>query len=65
MKAKDYRDQSSEELELAKVNLTKDLFDLFNELKISKKLDKPHLIREKRRNIAKINTVLREKQKVS
>lgn len=62
MKAQELRDQSVEELELKEKELNRDLFTLINELKLSKKIEKPHLVREKRKEIARIKTVLREKR---
>ncbi|MGM0440456.1 MAG: 50S ribosomal protein L29 [Chlamydiota bacterium] len=65
MKASEYRDQSVEELEAALSDLHKDLFSLRNERRLNKKLDHPHELKYKRKDIAKILTVLREKQNQS
>ena len=62
LKAKDLRDQSIEELEANLLDTKKELFELKNELKQSKKLEKPHLLREKKKDIAKLLTIVREKQ---
>lgn len=62
VKAKNLRDQSTEELEATLLDIQKELFELKNERKQSKKLEKPHLLREKKKDIAKILTVVREKQ---
>lgn len=56
------RNNSIEELRVMHVDAKKAMFDLINELKSSKKLDKPHLIPAKRKEIARILTVLREKE---
>lgn len=61
LKAKDLRDQSVEELQAAHGDLRKELYALVNEYKLSQKLEKPHLLREKRRDIARVLTVLNEK----
>ncbi|ADI38843.1 50S ribosomal protein L29 [Waddlia chondrophila WSU 86-1044] len=62
MKPQEMRDQSIEEL-VAKLEESKrELFELKNEMKRSKKLEKPHLLREKKKDIAKFNTIIREKQ---
>lgn len=62
MKPQEMRDQSAEEL-IAKLEETKrELFELRNELKRSRKLEKPHLLREKKKDIAKLNTIIREKE---
>lgn len=61
IKAKDLRDQPLEELEAALQETRKELFHLNNERKQTKKLEKPHLLREKKKDIAKLLTVIREK----
>lgn len=62
LKAKDLRDVVIEELEAQLQDIKAELFELVNEIKKSKKLDKPHLIREKKKNIAKLITVIKEKR---
>lgn len=62
LKAKDLRDMSVEELESALQELSRELFNLNNEFKISKKAEQPHRLREKRRDRARLLTVLTEKQ---
>jgi large subunit ribosomal protein L29 len=58
------RDQSVEGLEVQKVEAAKDLFQLRNEVRETKKgVEKPHLFKNLKKKIARINTVLREKQK--
>lgn len=61
-KAKDYRDQSVEELRALYQDLSKELFQLRNEMKITRKMEKPHLLREKKKDRARVMTILREKQ---
>jgi large subunit ribosomal protein L29 len=61
-KAKDLRDQSIDELEAAYNDTRKELFQLVNELKRTKKMEKPHLLRQKRKDIARLLTVITEKQ---
>ena len=63
MKAKELRDQSKEELELALDNSRKELYKLVDEQKRNNKLDKPHLLRTTRKDVARILTVLTEKNK--
>ena len=60
-KAKELRDQSKEELQALYTDLSKEIFELRNELKTTRKLEKPHLIQLKRRDRAMVLTVLREK----
>lgn len=47
-KAKELRDQSREELQALYADLSKEIFELRNELKTTRKLEKPHLIRLKK-----------------
>lgn len=62
-KAKEYRDQTIEELQSAVVDCRKELFHMVNEKKQSKKLEKPHLIQTTRKNIARLLTVMNEKKR--
>ena len=62
LKAKDLINQSVEELEAQYEDLSREVFELLNELKLARKLDKPHLLKEKKRDRARILTVLRQKQ---
>ncbi len=61
VKASVLRDLSLQELQTKQSGLQKDLFDL-RQKKITGQLDKPHLFKEMRRQIAQINTLKREKQ---
>ena len=61
VKAKDLRGLSSAELTQKTETLGKDLMDL-RQKKITGQLDKPHLFKNTRRQIAQANTILREKQ---
>ena len=65
LKAKELRDQSTEELEAGLVDLSRELFQLKNQFKLEKKLEKPHRLRELRREKARILTVLSEKNRSS
>lgn len=62
LKTKDLRDMPSEELEAALQDCRKELFQMANDFRHSGKIDKPHLLRSKRRDIARLLTVLRQKQ---
>lgn len=62
MKAKDYRDQTIDELEAAYEDICGEIFKLKNEAKLTKKVEKPHLIRHKRKDIARLLTVMNEKR---
>ncbi|MDR2539196.1 MAG: 50S ribosomal protein L29 [Chlamydiales bacterium] len=61
-KAKELRDQSKEELQALYADLSKEIFELRNELKTTRKSEKPHLIRLKKRDRARVLTILQEKQ---
>lgn len=62
MNAQEFRDQSKDEL-IAKLKETKkELFELRNEQKRTRKVEKPHLLKEKKKDIAKMNTIIREKE---
>jgi large subunit ribosomal protein L29 len=61
LKAKELRDQSVEELELMYHDTMHEMFELVNKAKMEKP-EQPHLVRQKRRLIARLLTVLREKQ---
>jgi large subunit ribosomal protein L29 len=61
-KAQEFRDQSLEELEANCEDARKELFHLINEMKQSKKAEKPHLVRHKKHEIAVMLTVINEKR---
>jgi large subunit ribosomal protein L29 len=61
-KAKELRDQSPEELKALYQDLSKELFQLRNEMKITRKIEKPHLVRIKKKDRARAMTILREKE---
>jgi large subunit ribosomal protein L29 len=63
-KTKEFRDLSLAELEAAHLEARKSLFELVNQAHREKKVEKPHRIREKRKEIARLLTVITEKQKV-
>ena len=62
MKAKELRDQSVEELEAMLEDLKKEKYKNINELRLSKKNEFPHLNLQIRKKIARILTILKEKQ---
>lgn len=55
------RERSVDELQGMCVDLTKELFAFNNEIKKTRKMEKPHLMREKKRDRARVLTVLRQK----
>ena len=62
LKIEEIRDQSVEELEALTQDLSKEIYDLMNEFRMTKKMEKPHLIREKKRTRARVLTILKEKE---
>lgn len=64
-KAKDLRQETIEALEAELANTQKECFELVNAFKHLKKLEKPHLLREKRRDKARLLTVLTEKRQAN
>lgn len=62
LKASNLKDMAVNELEAMLIDSRKELFNLVNEFKRAKKLEKPHLLRQKRKDIARLLTVLHSKQ---
>ncbi len=60
-KNKEWKDQSVKELQSHLLDLDREIFQLRNELAMQRKLEKPHLIKEKRKNKARILTLLTQK----
>jgi len=60
MKNKEYNDLSIEELKAKLLDLRKKLMELSFQKKISN-VEKPHLFKDTKKNIARILTLLREK----
>ena len=61
-KKENLKEQSVKELTSAIEHLDRELFTLRTELATQRKLEKPHLIKEKRRQKARLLTVLTQKQ---
>ena len=61
-KASTLRDQTVEELQDSARTISKEVFVLLNEKKRSKKMEKPHLLREKKKDKARLLTIISEKQ---
>lgn len=64
-KTQEFREKSYEELEATLTDVRKELFQMVNEKKQAKQLEKPHRLRQKRKEIARIQTVLTEKRTVA
>lgn len=61
-KTQEFREKSFEELEATLTEVRRELFQMTNEQKQAKQLEKPHKLRLKRKEIARIQTVLTEKR---
>lgn len=64
-KKNEMRAQGVEELQEQQKTLAKEIYQMNCELKLSRKLEKPHLVREKKRARARLLTLIREKQKAA
>ena len=60
-KASELRDLSADELKAQYVETRKELFHLKNDWQRSKKMENPHLLRQKRKDIARMLTIATEK----
>lgn len=63
LKAEDLRNESTDELAAMAKDLDQEIFELKCELHMSRKIEKPHLLKEKKRDRARILTILSEKRK--
>ncbi len=57
-------DLSVDELKVKAQELDREIFDLRNELALNRKIEKPHLIKAKKKDKARILTILTQKQVV-
>ncbi len=62
MKANELRDLKEEQLETLILDLSREMYDLKNELALSRKLEQPHLITKKRKTRARAKAILHEKR---
>lgn len=62
-KAKELRDQSVAELETTYQEACRKLFDLNNQFRLEKKREKPHEIKNARKDIARLLTIMSEKSR--
>jgi large subunit ribosomal protein L29 len=63
-KRKEIKDLSIDELKAKAGELDREVFELRNELAFNRKIEKPHLIKAKRREKARILTIMTQKQAV-
>ena len=61
-KASQLRDMSIVDLQFSVETIKKELFNLNNEMKRTKKLEKPHLLNQKRKEKARLLTIINQKQ---
>lgn len=62
-KKTELKDQSVKELQARAHELDREIFQLRNELATQRKLEKPHQIKEKRKDKARILTILTQKNR--
>ena len=58
---KEIRSQTKEALMEQVKQISKEIYNFENELKLNKKLDKPHLLRSKKKDRARLMLVMHEK----
>ena len=58
---KEFRDQSVEERKAMLHDPSKNIFEMKNEISTTRKIDKPNLLRKKKRDRARILTLLNRK----
>ncbi|NBO23675.1 MAG: 50S ribosomal protein L29 [Chlamydiae bacterium] len=59
---KEIRSQASEAIQAQIKEMAKEIYNLENELRLNRKLDKPHLLRSKKKDRARLMLVLHEKK---
>lgn len=64
-KAEELRDLSDNDLENLVKDLDHEIFQARNEIRMTKNVEKPHLIRQKRKEKARAITILAEKRRGS
>lgn len=62
-KKNDFKDLSVVGLQAMSGSLGREVFELRNTLSVQRKLEKPHLLKQKRRERARVLTLLTKKQK--
>lgn len=63
-KKQNYQNQSPEELQAVLRDLDQELFSLRNQLALERKLEKPHLLKLKRKEKARVLTALTQRKAV-
>jgi large subunit ribosomal protein L29 len=62
-KKSEFKDLSVAELQAMSGSLGREVFELRDTLSVQRKLEKPHLLKQKRRERARVLTLLTKKQK--
>ena len=57
----EFKDQSVEELKALFRELSKEIYDLKNEISMTRKIEKPHLLKKKKRDRARVLTLLSQR----
>lgn len=65
MKSSELRDQTVQELEALLIDMRNKRYELYNQLQREKKTDKPHELKLLKKDIARIKTIIREKELAS
>ncbi|GAB4185969.1 MAG: hypothetical protein Tsb0015_03390 [Simkaniaceae bacterium] len=61
-KAEEFRNMSMEDLHAELEDAAKELFLMRNEIGTTRKIEKPHLMKQKKKERARILTIIKEKQ---
>lgn len=61
IKLKEIEKQSFQELQVSNMQISKEIYSLKTELNVNRKLEKPHLLRQKKKARARILTALNKK----
>ena len=62
LKTNELINRTNEELKAQYEDICRDIFQLTNELRVSRRLEKPHELKEKKKDRARILGVLRQKK---
>lgn len=58
---KEFKEQSVEELKVLIQEYSRDIYQMHNELRMTRKLEKPHLLKQRKRDRARVLTLLKQK----
>jgi large subunit ribosomal protein L29 len=61
LKPEDLKKQNTDELKAVYQDLSKEIFEIKTEFSITRKLEKPHLLREKKKDRARVLTAISQK----